>query len=125
MVTINSLQNRTFRLEGLFLGIKNEWPSYYLHAGIGYSIFSYQLQLYLHKCSGRHNRLHEALLNRLQNVLKGITTLSKVYLPVEFSPPIKLRQNSETALKMVQTSNPNYTLAINGVLDPAVVPIMI
>ena len=50
VLTINSLQNRTFRLEGLFPGIKNEWPSYYLCAGIQYSVFSYQLQLCLHEC---------------------------------------------------------------------------
>ena len=50
VLAINSLQNRTSRLEALFLGIKNEWPSYYLHAGIGYSVFLYQLQLYLNEC---------------------------------------------------------------------------
>ena len=42
VLMINSLQNRTSRLECLFLDIENEWPLYYLHAGIGYSIFSYQ-----------------------------------------------------------------------------------
>ena len=72
-----TLQNRTSKLESLFLGIKNEWPSYYLHKVIGYSIFSYQLQLYLHGCSERHNTLYEALLNSLQNVLKGVATSSK------------------------------------------------
>ena len=45
VLTIHSLQNRTSRLEGLFLDIKNEWPSYYLCTGIGCSVFSYQLQL--------------------------------------------------------------------------------
>ena len=89
MLTINSLQNRTSSLEGLFLGIRNEWPSYYLHAGIGYSVFSYQLQLYLHECSERHNKLNEALHNSLHNVLKGFATLSKGYLPAEFFPPSK------------------------------------
>ena len=100
----------------MFPGIKNEWPSYYLHAGSGYSVFSYQLQLHLHECSERHNKLYEALLNSLQNVLKGIATLIKEYLPVDFFPPSKLRQISETPLKMVQQSNPDNTLAINGVL---------
>ena len=99
VLTINSLQNRTSRLEGLFLGIKNEWPSYYLHVGIEYSVFSYQLQLYLLECPERHNRLYEALLNSLQNVLNGIATLSKGYLPVKLPPPSKLRQISETTLK--------------------------
>ena len=37
-------------------------------------------------------------------------------MPVEFLLPSKLRQISETALKIVQKSNPDYTLAINGVL---------
>ena len=63
VLTINSLQKRTFRLNGWFLGIKNEWPSYYLHAGIEYSVFSYQLQLYLHACSERHIKLYEEFLN--------------------------------------------------------------
>ena len=84
VLTINSLQNRTSRLEGLFLGIKIELPSYYLCAGIAYTVFSYQLQLYLHECTERHNRLYEALLNSLHNVLKGTVTLSKGYLPVDF-----------------------------------------
>ena len=100
----------------MFLGIKNKWPSYYLHAGIGYSVFSYQLQLYLHECSERYNRLYEALLNSLQNVLRGIATLGKGYLLVEFFPPSKLRQIYKTVLKLVQKSNPDYILAINGVL---------
>ena len=85
-------------------------------AGIGYSILSHQLQLYLHECSARHNRLYEVLLNSLQNVLKGIATLSKGYMPVEFFPLSKLRQISKTPLKMVQKSKPDYILAINGVL---------
>ena len=113
MLTINFLQNRTFSLEGLFLGIKNEWPSYYLHEGIGYSVFSNQLHLHLHECLERHNRLYKALLNSLHNVLKGIPTLSKGYLPVEFFHPSKLRQISETTFNMVQKSNPDYTLARN------------
>ena len=98
VLTINSLQNRTSRLKGLFLDIKNDWPSYYLPAGIGYFIFSYKFQLYLHEFSERHNRLYETLLNILHNVLKGIATLSKGYLPVEIFSPSKLRQISETAL---------------------------
>ena len=56
------------------------------------------------------------LLSSLQNVLKGIATLSKEHLPAEFFPTSKLGHISETALIMVQKSNPDYTLTINGVL---------
>ena len=43
MLTINSWQNSTSRLEGLFLGIKNEWSSYYYtqELGIPYPHISY------------------------------------------------------------------------------------
>ena len=61
VLTINSLQNRTSRLEGWFSGIRNEWLSYYLCAGTGYFIFPYHLQYYIHECSERHNKLYEAL----------------------------------------------------------------
>ena len=53
-------------------------------------VFSYQLQLYLHEHSERHNRLYEALCNRLQNFLKGIATLSTEYLASAFLPASKL-----------------------------------
>ena len=68
VLIINPLQKKPSCLEGLFLGIKNEWSSYFLFTGIEYFIISYHLQLYLHECSERHNRLYEALLNSLHNV---------------------------------------------------------
>ena len=49
VLTINSLQNRTSSKEGLFLGIKNKWPSYYLHTGMRYSYYCEELFLVKHK----------------------------------------------------------------------------
>ena len=111
MNTINSLNNRTSKIEKMLQG-KQFFPLYLLQSSLGIANLGLQIHLYLNKMEERHVKLYEKLIEKLKELLKAVATLSNGRLPSELFPPYMLKNLIKKALDMVHKTHPDYIEAL-------------
>ena len=80
-------------------------------------MYSFQLAMYVMAMEEKHGAIYRELINSLEEMLKGIATLSKGYLPPELFPPSRIAQMVDSVQEVLQKDFPEYTLAIKDLRD--------
>ena len=86
------------------------WPILY-SSGAGTSLYSSHLAMHAFTMAHRVDFLYRILTEKIQNLIKGIATLSKGYLPQELFPPSFLRNISTRVTQELHRDHLSYRLA--------------
>ena len=115
--TVNSLRNRTLKIEKLLTG-QDLYTLQIAHMApdvTGRMTFIHKLNLYVHSVLECQIKLYEWLLQHLQDLLDSIGILSTGHLPSLLFPPTVLKNITTNAIKLVHKLHPDYVLAIDHV----------
>ena len=86
------------------------WPILY-SSGAGTSLYSSHLTMHAFTMAHRVDFLYQILTEKIQNLIKGIATLSKGYLPPELFPPSFLRNILTRVTQELHRDHLSYRLA--------------
>ena len=86
------------------------WPILY-SSGAGTSLYSSHLTMHAFTMAHRVDFMYRILMEKIQNLIKGIATLSKGYLPPELFPPSFLRNILTRVTQELHRDHLSYRLA--------------
>ena len=95
-------------LEGHIRELNKKWPHFYLSTIVGSTSYTHDLQLYIYGLSQKFEFFYTQLIDNLNGIIRGISTLSKGHLP-----PSLIHNFTETVKQELIASVPGYTLALD------------
>lgn len=114
---VNGLHNRTSWLERAFETNPSAWQQYYNATQEGLIVFSAHLQQYLSQMKEEHDLVYRDLLDGFRRLIVGLEKLSQGYLPAEIFPPSVLNGIIEQVKEAVDSSHPEYEVALENVAN--------
>ena len=110
--TIGSLDKRIKLVEENMMTGYVDLVTMYLRTFTDVQDWSAQFYSYIELAKVRYLTMTEALIQKGEELLKAIGTLSRGYLPIELFPPSTLAMMTEEVAQMVRKTHPEYILAI-------------
>ena len=121
---LTSLHNRASVLESWVSGADPNIMDTYLTRLDGGSLYAHHIQLFLRALEENYVVRYESLIRELEALLRGISTLSRGFLPVELFSPTHLSETSSMALSLLHRHNPDYVLALPHLSDMYNLPLV-
>ena len=112
--TVHDIHNTTSSHEKLFAGEHNHSVIRILYKhSLGLQRYSIIPLLYLRIIQDKYISLYRELITLLHTYVSTIRILAKGYLPNTFIKPAKLQEILSDVKKLLQTTNPDYDLALD------------
>ena len=115
--TIHDMHARQSVLESSVMNISESLFRRYTTASDGKVLYSFRLKMYMKILEERHSTLYRLLQENLEELVRGISKLSKGYLPPEIFSPSKLKAIEESVAGLLADQHPSYELAVTDLSD--------
>lgn len=80
-------------------------------------MYAFQLSEYIQAMEEKHGAMYRELITSLEEMLKGIATLSRGYLPVELFPPSRLTEMVNSVKLVLAKDFPDFQVALDQLHD--------
>ena len=112
MDSLQLMYNQTSLVEDLVRNLTNDWPTRYISNPAGAAMYAVHIGTYLHSVTEKYNTLYRELIYNLDNLLLGISILSKGKIPIQLISPGLLKTFTENVVEQLRITHPEYTLAL-------------
>ena len=111
--TVHRMHNLTSLKERLFVGRVYKWLKQQLTCYNDDHSYSITTLLFLRTLNAKYVRIYDRFINELRSYSKAICILSKGYLPISLTPPLKLETILQQVKAALANTNKNYDLVLN------------
>ena len=115
IASLKGIYYKQSSLEGHIRELNQKWPHFYLSTILGSTLYTHDLQLYIHGLSQKFEFFYTHLIDNLNDLIRGVNTLSKGHLPPELFPPSLITNFTETVKQELIASVPGHTLALDHI----------
>ena len=115
IASLKGIYYKQSSLEGHIRVFNQKWPHFYLSTILGSTLYTHDLQLYIHGLSQKFEFFYNHLIDNLNDLIRGVNTLSKGHLPPELFPPSLITNFTETVKQELIASVPGHTLALDHI----------
>ena len=113
--TLESMYSHQSSLSEVVTNLPNlTWPMFY-QTHLGHTLYSSHLSLHATTLSHKFDFLYGLLQKKILNLIKGVATLSKGYLPPELFPPSFLTNITQRVAREISSDHRGYKLAFGHV----------